>query len=77
MKPAVTFCAFVMLNVQVRVPLQAPLQPLKVEPVAAVAVRVTGVPLSKLELQVLPQLIPAGVLVTLPLPFPLLVTLRV
>jgi hypothetical protein len=56
---------------------QAPLQPLKVAPVAGEAVRTTLVPPGKLALQVLPQLSPAGVEVTVPLPVPLLATLRV
>jgi hypothetical protein len=43
-----------------------PLQPAKIEPAAAVAVSVTIVPLLKLAEQVLPQLIPAGELVTVP-----------
>lgn len=51
-----------------------PLQPAKVEPVAAAAVRVTKVPLLYIAEQVLPQLMPAGALVTIPLPVPLLVT---
>ncbi len=53
-----------------------PLQPAKVEPEAAVAVRVTAVPLLKLTEQVLPQLMPAGELVTVPLPVPDLATER-
>ena len=56
------------------VPVQAPDQPAKVEPAAGVAVRVTGVPLLKLDEQTAPQLIPAGLLVTVPLPVPALVT---
>jgi hypothetical protein len=47
-----------------------PVQPVKDEFVAAVAVRVTGVPGAKLALQVCPQLIPEGLLVTLPEPVP-------
>lgn len=54
-----------------------PVQPAKVEPVAGVALKVTGVPLLYNAEQVLPQLIPAGVLVTVPLPVPALVTERV
>ena len=38
---AVTLRAAVMLTVQVPVPVQAPLHPVKVDPVAAAAVRVT------------------------------------
>src|SRR5439155_649690 len=51
-----------------------PLQPVKVEPAAGVAVNVTAVPLAKLAVQVRPQLIPTGALVTVPLPVPALLT---
>ena len=45
LKVAVTDALEVMVTVQVPVPVQPPpLQPAKLEPVAAVAVRVTGVP---------------------------------
>src|SRR5204862_7314469 len=54
-----------------------PLQPLKVEPAAGVAVSVTGVPLVKLAEHVAPQVIPAGALVTGPPPGPAGVTVRV
>jgi hypothetical protein len=50
-----------------------PVQPAKVEPEAGVAVSVTSVPLLNDAEQVLPQLIPAGLLVTVPFPMPLLV----
>jgi hypothetical protein len=46
-----------------------------VDPVAAVAVRVTDV--LKLTEQVVPQLMPLGLLVTVPLPVPAGVTVRV
>ena len=76
-KVAVTDCAAFMVTVQVPVPLQPPpLQPVKVEPPEGVAVSVTLVPLVKLALQVLPQLIPAGLEVTVPVPVPLLVTVK-
>ena len=76
-KVAVTFWAALMVTVQVPVPLHPPpLQPVKVEPPLGVAVKVTLVPLVKLVLQVLPQLIPAGLLVTVPVPVPLLVTVK-
>src|SRR5207249_5639438 len=54
-----------------------PVQPVKVEPAAGVAVNVTAVPLVKLAEQVTPQLIPTGALVTVPLPVPALLTVRV
>ncbi len=46
MKVAVTEVFALAIIVQLLVPLQPPLQPLKVEPVAGVAVRVTVVPLA-------------------------------
>jgi hypothetical protein len=66
------------MTVQGPVPLQPPpLKPPKVKPGSDAAVKVTEVPLSKDAEQVLPQLIPAGLLVTVPLPAPALVTVRV
>jgi len=50
---------------------------LKVEPAAGAAVRVTVVPLVKLAEQVAPQLMPAGALVTVPVPVPALETVSV
>lgn len=58
------------------VPEQDPLQPAKDEPLAAAAVSVTEVPEPKLAEQVEPQLIPAGLLVTVPLPVPVLLTVN-
>ncbi len=69
-KLAVTLCAEFMVIMQEPVPAHAPLQPVKVEPGSAVAVTVTVVPLGKFVLQVAPQLIPAGELVTVPEPLP-------
>jgi hypothetical protein len=54
----------------------SPDQPVKTEPPSAEAVRVTEVPLLKLYWQVLPQLIPLGLLVTVPEPVPVLLTER-
>ncbi len=70
LKFAVTevFCVTVM--VQAPAPLQAPAQPAKKEFAPAEALRVTCVPLGKLALQVLPQLMPAGVLLMVPPPTP-------
>src|SRR5207245_3427385 len=73
LKVAVTVVGAETVPVQAPVPEHPPpLQPLKVEPAAAVAVSVTAVPLVKLAEQVAPQLIPAGALVTVPLPVPAL-----
>jgi hypothetical protein len=77
-KLAVTVAAE--LTVQVLVPLHEPLQPLKrVRTPLLVAVSTTEVPTRKLALHVAPdaQLIPAGVLVTLPEPLTVTVTLKV
>jgi hypothetical protein len=58
--------------VQVPVPPQpdCPVHPANVDPVPAVAVNVTDVPLAKFVLHVVPQLMPAGELVTVPVPVP-------
>src|SRR2546425_322156 len=57
----------------------APVQPGKVEPVAGKALSVTVVPLANEAVapgQAAPQLIPVGLEVTVPLPVPVLVTVR-
>src|SRR5207249_2477336 len=54
--------------VQVLVPVQAPLQPEKKKPVPGAAVRVTTVPVVNGAEHVPPQEIPAGELVTVPVP---------
>jgi hypothetical protein len=70
LKVAVTCWLALNVTTQEPVPLHPPpLQPAKDELAAAAAVRVTTVPGAKLALQVWPQLMPAGLLVTLPLPF--------
>jgi hypothetical protein len=76
MKVAVTVTAVVIGRVQVPVPGHpvTPLHPVKIEPAAAEAVRITEV--LKLAEQVEPQLIPAGALVTVPLPVPAGTTVR-
>src|SRR5437764_13945631 len=56
---------------------QAPAHPAKLDPVSGVAVRVTGVPWSKSVVQVAPQSMPAGLLVTAPVPTPAVVTVSV
>src|SRR5207249_1724118 len=76
-KVAVTDVAALSVTVHVPVPVQPPLQPLKIEPAAGVAVKVTGVPLANAAAQVVPQAMPAGALVTVPLPTPALLTVSV
>ena len=58
----------------VDVPLQAPPHPAKVEEFPRVAVSMTWVPLGKFALQAVGHLIPAGELVIVPDPFPLMDT---
>src|SRR6266850_7627230 len=78
MKVAVTEAAAVIVTTQVPVPVQPPpLQPVKVEPAAGAAVSVTIVPVVNDAEQVVPQAMPAGVLVTVPLPAPALETVSV
>ncbi len=77
-KVAVIDVSAVMVIVQVLVPVHPPPdQPEKIEPVSAVAVRVTDVPLLYASEQSVPQLTPAGLEVTVPPPVPALVTVRV
>jgi len=57
------------------VPLQEPDHPAKKEFAAGEAVSVTWVPLEKLPVQVLPQLMPVGLLVIVPAPAPVAWTL--
>src|SRR4051812_13300964 len=49
---------------------ESPLHPAKMEPEAAIGVRETTIPEEYASEQSLPQLIPAGLLFTLPLPLP-------
>src|SRR3954452_4813259 len=77
LKFAVSERSSVMVTVHPPEPLQAPPQDPNVDPASAVGVRVTIVPSAKSAAQVAPQLMPAGVLVTVPLPPPVLLTLRV
>ena len=77
-KVAVTVVAALSVTVQVPVPEQLlPLQPVKVEPAAGAAVKVTAVPLANAAEHVVPQEIPAGLLVTVPVPAPLELTVSV
>jgi len=73
---AVTDRAWLIVTWHCPVPEQpSPLQPANAEPSAAVAVRVTTVPLVYCAEHVAPQLIPAGELVTVPEPEPTVVTI--
>ena len=71
---AVTEVALVNVTLQVLVPVEAQDQPANVEVALGAAVSVTMVPLVKVALHVGPQLMPAGLLVTLPPPVPALWT---
>jgi len=71
---AVAVAAALRARVHVDVPLQAPDQPANFEPDLAVAVSLTDVPLANLSLHVDPQLMPDGLLVTVPAPVPALLT---
>src|SRR4051812_11802449 len=73
---AVTERAWSIVTVQPPVPVHAPLQPPKSEPVAGVGVSVTRVPSSNEALQVAPHVIPAGALATDLDPLPLFDTVR-
>ena len=74
---AVTDLIAFTVTVQVSVPEHTPpLQPVKVEPAEGEAVSVTLVPFGKANEQVEPQSMPAGLLVTVPLPAPVLLILN-
>jgi hypothetical protein len=75
-KVAVTDLLWFMLTVHVPVPVHAPLQPLKVEVPDGTAVKVTDVFLTYGSEQSAPQLIPTGLLVTVPVLVPAFVTVR-
>ncbi len=72
MNVAVTEVSLVNVTLQAPTPVQAPDQPANLEFAFGAAVRVTMVPLVKLALHVVPQLIPAGLLVIVPPPVPAL-----
>jgi len=70
------FAAFISTVQELPETVSHPLQPVKMVKGAGVAVRVTTVPLSKGAAQVEPQSIPLGAEVTVPLPRPDLLTVR-
>ena len=77
MKVAVIFSLALSVTTQVEpLPQLPPVQPANVELAPAVALRVTAVPAANAALHVCPQLIPDGVLVTLPVPVPARATVR-
>lgn len=71
---AVTVVLALRTTVQLPVPEHAPDQPLNVALAAGTAVKTTVVPAVNEPTQVLPQLTPAGLLVTVPFPVPLSLT---
>jgi len=73
-KVGVTDVLMVKGRVHAPVPVQGPDHPAKDVPELGVAVSVTDVPLGKLAAQVVPQLIPVGLLTTVPMPVPALTT---
>ena len=77
-KLATAVVAALAVKLQLPVPVQGPLQPVNVEPLAGVAVRLTAVPAATLTVcvvvHVLPQARPLTLLVTLPDPVPCLDT---
>ena len=76
-KSALTLKTALIVTEQVNaVPVQAPLQPAKLEPEVGVAVRVTTAFCVKDALQVAPQSMPAGLLETVPVPNPDFTMLR-
>ena len=77
LKVAVTDRACVIDTTHEPEPVHAPDHPVKVDPRAALAVKVTEVGEEYASEQSEPQLIPTGELVTIPAPAPALVTVRV
>jgi len=73
-KSAPTEVSLSNVRLQDAVPEQAPVHPLKVESALGFALNVTDAPVAKLALHVCPQLMPAGALVTVPVPVPEVVT---
>jgi hypothetical protein len=76
-KVAVTASVAFTRTLQVAAPVHAPDQPVKLLLAAGVSLSVTWVFCGKLAEQVVGQLIPAGVLVTVPVPAPAMATVNV
>jgi len=70
LKVAVTFASALRVIEQLPVPLHDPPQPANVDPLVGVGVNIIDVPAAKVAVQVVPQLIPAGELVIVPIPVP-------
>jgi hypothetical protein len=68
--------AALMVTLQAPVPLHAPAQPPKIEPVSGDAERDIVLPVANWLLHIAPQDIPAGVLSTVPVPDPVFATVR-
>ena len=67
-KFAVTVVLDDSVSLQSAVPVHPPVQPTNVNPALGIAFKVMGVPATKLKEQLVPQLMPEGVLATAPLP---------
>jgi hypothetical protein len=70
LKVAVTFVLALISMEHVSVPLHGPPQPENIDSLVGVGVNIIDTPAAKMELQVVPQLIPAGELVIVPVPDP-------
>ena len=76
MNVAVTAASAFMVTLHAPVPLQLPDHPANVDPEFGAALSVTAAPFVKFALHVDPQLMPAGLLVTVPAPAPALLTVN-
>jgi hypothetical protein len=76
LKVAVTDSAAATVTLQVPVPVHAPLQPVKLLFVPGVSLSVTWLFCGKLAEHIVGQLIPAGLLVIVPLPVPAIATVN-
>jgi hypothetical protein len=70
LKVAVTFASSLRFMEQAPVPAHDPPQHVNVDPPVGVGVNVIDVPAAKVAVQTVPQLIPAGELVIVPVPEP-------